>query len=177
MLEHDSPVITAFWQDACAALGISEDSPHCSSQFAEHDENTTQDILEIIDDIGALAVSSLKRGTCHQAMQFEIENVPMRKVGDYWIVVKTDGTPVCVVKIIAIHIVPFDQVGPEFAASEGPERGLIPSHENWSNGHREYFQEQCEEWGVAWDESNPVVCESFITVYSPDYHLPLGVRD
>jgi uncharacterized protein YhfF len=72
-----------------------------------------------------------------------------------------------------MNIVPFNLVGPEFAASEGPEGGLIPSHENWSNAHREYFQEQCERWGVAWHEDHPVVCESFITVYSPDYKFSI----
>ncbi|MBT4890369.1 MAG: ASCH domain-containing protein [Rhodospirillales bacterium] len=176
MIIHESPEIDAFWKAACAALNISETTRHYALPFCEHDENTKEDILEIIDDIGALAVSSLKRGTCHLAMQFEKEDVPMRNVDDYWIVVKTDGTPECVVKIIGINIVPFNLVGPEFAASEGPEGGLIPSHENWSNAHRGYFQEQCEGWGVAWREDHPVVCESFITVYSPDHPLPLGLN-
>jgi len=78
------------------------------------------------------------------------------------------------VKIIGINIVPFKQVGPEFSASEGLEGDVLPSYENWSFAHRDYFQEQCLVWGIDWQEDNPVVCESFITVYSPDY--PLGVR-
>ncbi len=175
MIIHESPEINAFWKNACTALNIDEESRHYSLPFAEHDETTGEARHELIDGIGALAVKSLKRGTCHQAMQFEMDDVPMRRVGDYWIVVKTDGTPVCVVKIIGINIVPFNQVGPEFAASEGPERGLIPSHENWSHGHRGYFIGQCERWGVPWREDNPVVCESFITVYSPG--CSLGIRD
>jgi uncharacterized protein YhfF len=174
MINLDTPEIDSFWKDACTALGISETSRHCALPFAEHDENTSEEELEIIDGINALAVKHLKRGTCHQAMQFEKDDIPMRRVGDHWIVVNADGTPICVVRIIGINIVPFNQVGPEFAASEGPEGGLIPSHENWSHAHREYFKEQCERWGVPWHEDHPVVCESFITVYSPNY--PLGVR-
>ena len=175
MIIHDSPEIAAFWKDACTTLNIDEKSRHYALPFAEHDKTTDEARHELIDGIGALAVQSRKRGTCHQAMQFEMDNVPMRRVGDHWIVVKTDGTPVCVVRIIGINIVPFNQVGPEFAASEGPERGLIPSHENWSYGHRRYFMKQCENWGVPWHEDNPVVCESFITVYSPGNSL--GTRD
>ena len=174
MINVDSPAIDAFWKDACTALGISEASRHCALPFAEHDANTDEEEIAIIDGINALAAIHLKRGTCHQAMQFEQEDIPMRHVGDHWIVVNVDGTPICVVRIIGINIVPFSQVGPEFAASEGPEGGLIPSHENWSNAHRGYFQEQCERWGVPWHEDHPVVCESFITVCSPDH--PLGVR-
>ncbi|RLA15830.1 MAG: hypothetical protein DRQ59_00460 [Gammaproteobacteria bacterium] len=169
-----SPEIEAFWKKACAFLEIGEDTHYCALPFCEHYENTDVEELDIIDGIAELAVKSLKRGTCHQAMQFEKDNIPMRSVGDYWVVVKTDSTPICVIKIIAINIVPFNQVGPAFAASEGPEGGLIPSHENWSNAHREYFQEQCERWGVAWHEDHPAVCESFITVYSPDYLF--GIR-
>ncbi len=79
-----------------------------------------------------------------------------------WIVLKCDGNPVCVVKIIGIDIMPFNQVNPVFAASEGDL-----SLDFWRNGHREYFQKQCERWGVTWRESFPVVCGSFITVYRP----------
>ena len=174
MIIHESPEIDAFWKNACTALNIDEESRHYALPFAECDE-TQGEVVETINSIGELAVKSLKRRTCHQAIQFEMDDVAMRSVGDYWIVVKVDGTPVCVVKIIGINIVPFNQVGPEFAASEGPERGLIPSHENWSYAHRRYFIKQCERWGVPWREDNPVVCESFITVYSRDY--PLGIRD
>jgi len=174
MIIHESPEISAFWKKACAALDIGEESRHYALPFAECDQ-TQGEIVDRINEIGELAEKSLKRGTCHQAMQFEMDDISMRSVGDYWIVVKVDGTPICVVKLTAIHIAPFNQVGPEFAASEGPERGLIPSHENWSYAHRRYFMGQCERWGVRWREDNPVVCESFITVYSPAY--PLGIRD
>jgi len=174
MITHDNPKIDAFWKEAAAALNISEDTAYCAMPFCEHNENTSDEELEIIDGIGAMAINHLKRGTCHQAIQFKKDNVAMRTVGDFWVVVRTDGTPTCVVKIIGINIVPFNQVGPEFAASEGPEGGVLPSHENWSFAHREYFIEQCELWGIQWHEDHPVVCESFITVYSPNH--PLGVR-
>ena len=174
MRNHQNPQIDAFWKAATSAMEISEDTPFCAMPFCEHFDTTDSDELKIIDDIGAMAGIHLKRGTCHQAMQFVKDKIPMRSVGDYWVVVRTDGTPFCVIKIIGVNIVPFNQVGPEFAASEGPEGGVLPSHENWSFAHREYFIEQCERWGVDWHEDHPVACESFITVYSPDY--PLGVR-
>ena len=174
MIIQESPEISAFWNAACKTLGIDENSRHFAMPFAECDKTNTE-LVAVIDEIADLAARNLKRGTCHQSMQFEIEDIPMRHVGDYWIVLKVDATPVCVVKMIGINIIPFNQVGPEFAASEGPERGLIPSHENWSYAHRQYFMRQCERWGVEWRESNPVVCESFITVYSPT--CPLGIRD
>jgi uncharacterized protein YhfF len=140
--------------------------------FVEHFDGETPQMLQIIDDIAEMAVRGLKRGTCHLAMQFEHDKVAMRNVGDYWIVVKTDGTPVCVVQIIAIEILPFNRVGPVFAASEGPEDGGLPTHAHWFALHEEYFREQCDRWSTAYRDDLPVVCESFITVYSPE--MPWG---
>jgi len=167
MILHDSPEIEAFWTKACKTMGIATDARRQALPFVEFFDDETPEMLQIIDDIADMAVEGLKRGTCHLAMQFEHDKVPMRQVGDYWIVVKTDGTPVCVVQIIAIEQLAFNRVGPVFAASEGPEDGGIPSHTRWYALHKEYFEEQCDRWGVPFREDHPVVCESFITVYSP----------
>jgi uncharacterized protein YhfF len=163
MLGFDTPEIDEFWKDACSSLGIDENTPHCAYTFAE--PNGDPKITLEIDDIAALALAGLKRGTAHLELQFEKDDIPLREVGDYWIVLKCDGTPVCVITLIGTNILPFNQVGPVFAASEGPELGLIPSLENWRNGHKEYFIEQCARWGVTFKEDLSVVCESFIKVY------------
>ena len=103
MIFHDSPEITAFWKDACTAINIDEESRHYALPFAECDE-ADEAVVKRINAIGELAAKNLKRGTCHQEIQFELDDVPMRRVGDYWIVVRLDGTPVCVVKIIGINM-------------------------------------------------------------------------
>ena len=172
MIPHASTAIDTFWHAACAATGIPADARRHALPFVEFSGDDSAEMLQIIDDIAEMAVQGLKRGTCHLAMQFDRDRVPMRQLGDYWIVVRTDGTPVCVVQVIAIEILPFDRVGPVFAASEGPEDGGLPTHANWSALHREYFQEQCARWGIGYRDDLPVVCESFITVYSPT--MPWG---
>lgn len=173
---HDSPEIEAFWAKACAALNIAPEARRFALPFVEVTDADGPEMLQVIDDIANLAVHGLKRGTCHLAMQFEHDNVPMRQVGDYWIVVKSDGTPVCVAQVIAINQLAFNRVGPVFAASEGPEDGGIPSHARWYALHKEYFEEQCERWGVLFSEDHPVVCESFITIYSPGMSWGEGTK-
>ncbi|MBT4890371.1 MAG: ASCH domain-containing protein [Rhodospirillales bacterium] len=158
----DTPEINVFWQDACTALEINIDSPHIACAFAEA---TSPDRVSAIDAIGELSLSNQKRGTAHLELQFKTDGIPMRNIGDYWIVLKCDGSPICVVKIIALDIVPFNQVGPVFAASEG-EGDL--SLDYWRNVHGRYFKAQCERWGKEWRDDFSVVCESFITVYRPD---------
>ena len=162
MLRFSTPEIDAFWETACSAMGISPDSPHCASTFAEP---RSPDRVADIDALAQLANENQKRGTAHLAVQFENDGIPMRNIGDYWIVVKCDGTPICVVQIIGIHITPCDQVDPVFAASEG-EGDLSLAY--WRDAHIPYFQSQCERWGMAWREDLAVVCESFIVVYRPD---------
>jgi len=161
MLRFDTPLISSFWQSACADLGIPCDSHHCACTFAEP-RNPVR--IQAIDALSELALSGQKRGTAHLEMQFREDNIPMREIGDYWIVLKCDGTPMCVVRIIAIEIVPFNQVGPEFAASEG-EGDL--SRRYWREAHGAYFQAQCDRWGVTWRDDLLVVCENFLTVYRP----------
>ena len=68
----------------------------------------------------------------------------MRQVGDYWIVLKCDGSPQCVVQIIGIEILPFNKVGPIFAASEGD--GDL-SLRYWRQGHMAQFKDQCKAVG------------------------------
>ena len=172
MLEFDTPEIDEFWEEACAYLGISENSRHCALTFAEPNRET--DVAEWIDPIADNAVNRMKRGTAHLAMQFEKDDIPMRQVGDYWIVLKCDGSPQCVVQIIGIEILPFNKVGPIFAASEGD--GDL-SLRYWRQGHMAQFKDQCKRWDVAWCEDYPVVCESFITVYRPGDTVPPSFPD
>lgn len=162
MISYSSPEIDRFWAYACDHLGISVDEEHHAGPFAE--PNGDEEIDEIIDEIANLAWLGMKRGTAHLDMQFEKDNVPRRNVGSYWIATKAKGAPVCVVRMTGIDVVPFRDVGQIFAASEG-EGDLSLAY--WRNGHQEYFEEQCERWGVEWDDALPVACESFIPVYCP----------
>ena len=165
MLTFDTPEISSFWKQACAAMGISDESPHCAHTFAEPNRST--DAKKWIDPIADNAVNRMKRGTAHLEMQFELDGIPMRDIGDYWIVLKCDGSPQCVVQIIAIETQPFNRVGPVFAASEGDDDLSL---RYWRQGHKAQFLDQCDRWGVAWSEDYPVVCESFVTVYRPCDH-------
>lgn len=160
-------VIEAFWLEAAAALGLPADAPHIVAPIARCDATTPAHERAMVDELADLAARHLKRGTCHLALEFEREDTPVRQVGDHWVILRADGTPTCVVRMVAIDTVPFDQVGPQFAALEGPEEGRIPSYRNWWRVHRDYFRDQCARWGVPYADDLPVVCETFITVHSP----------
>lgn len=163
MLFFDTPGTREFWRKACAQADIDPQTPHHAGTFAEPDADDPED-AEFIDSLSELARSGNKRGTAHMALHFEHEGIRIREPGDAWIVTNTRGEPLCVVRITQVAITPFDQVGEEFAASEG-EGDLSIAH--WRKAHLDYFRNQCAQWNHTWRDDQPVVCESFELVYRP----------
>ncbi len=159
MMGFDTAEVDAFWREACADRDIDPTSGRCAYTFAEIGKNVD---TSAINELSDLATSGHKRGTTHLRIHFDQEQIAMRQPGDYWIVTKTTGEPMCLVRITNVDIKPFNQVELAFAASEG-ESDL--SLDYWRRVHSAYFQEQCERWGVEWREDLPVVCESFDLVY------------
>lgn len=161
MLIFDTPDTETFWQRACDATGTDPATPHHAGTFAGPDGDVE---AAFIDELTGLAAGGQKRGTTHMRLEFEHRGIRMREVGDCWTVTTTQGQPLCVVRITNVAIVAFEDVGLEFAASEG-EGDL--SFEYWHSGHCRYFQSQCAKWGYEWREDTPVVCESFEVIHRP----------
>lgn len=161
MLRFDTSATRAFWQVACATTGIDPATTHHAGTFAEprNPERTS-----FLDELSRMATEGRKRGTAHMKLHFEHETIPMREPGDCWIVTTCAGEPLCVVRITAVAVTPFDQVGETFAASEG-EGDLSVAH--WRQAHLAYFQDQCAMWDEVWRDDMPIVCESFELAYRP----------
>ena len=86
----------------------------------------------------------------------------MPRPGDPSIVERWSGEPICVIETSAIAMVPFAEVGAEFAAAEGEDDGSL---ESWRRGHWSYFDRECARIGREPDAGMPVVCESFSVVF------------
>ncbi len=167
MLFFDTAETQAFWRDACGATGIDPGTTYHAGTFAEPVEEDEMPIgvqVAITEELSRLARDGEKRGTTHMRLHFEQEAIRMREPGDCWIVTTVAGAPLCVVRITTVEIMPFDQVGEVFAASEG-EGDL--SLEYWRGAHIDYFKAQCRQWGHEWRNDQPVVCESFELVHQP----------
>ena len=161
MLRFDTDETRSFWQLACAANGIAPATTHHAGTFAEP---RSDERVAFINELSVMASDARKRGTAHLRLQFEREEIPMRRPGDCWIVTTTAGKPLCVVRITNVAITPCKDVEPKFAASEG-EGDLSVAH--WRGAHLPYFKSQCQQWGEEWREDRLVVCENFELVYTP----------
>ena len=157
MIGKKTPEVEAFWQKARKAKSI-EASNYVVSTFSDPKYSTKTDY------ISGLAAQGVKRGTCHMALDFEVNGVIRRKPGDHWVVLDSKNAPLAVVRVTKVEVKPFNQIGEDFAKVENEGDGTF---KYWYDGHLGYFQRQCAGWGKEWRMDAPCVCESFELVYKP----------
>ena len=110
------------------------------------------------DELLDLVSDGLKRATAHLSLDFDKNDLPTRKVGDYWVVLSSQLQPRYLIRITDIDIRPFNLVEQSFAVREGEgDKSLA----YWRNVHQEYFELQCKEWGITFDVDMLTVCEGF----------------
>ena len=141
----------AFWERQRSALGI-ETELYDASTFADVRFATYH------DELLGLVAAGKKRATAHLQLDFERNNIRRRSVGDYWVVVNSASEPRFLIRITDVDIRPFIKVEQSFAEREGEGDSSLAY---WATVHREYFEQQCAEWGILWDENLPTVCEGF----------------
>ena len=160
MIGSNAENVKEFWKSFCAANDLPDDTEYHARTFSDSRYSL------VTDEIAELARQGNKRGTCHLQLDFEKNAVPYRFPGDYMVVLNSTLTPLCVIQCRRLEFVAFNQVTDEFAASEG-EGDL--SYDYWAKVHKRYFVKLLETWGLDWDASINVVCESFETVWPKPY--------
>jgi uncharacterized protein YhfF len=156
MIGTKTAAVAAFWSAERARLGLADADYHVST-FADPRFATYHD--ELLDLVG----KGKKRATAHLQLDFEINGVRRRQVGDYWVVVDTASNPRYLVRVTDVDVRPFNAVEASFAAREGEGDSSL---DYWTRVHREYFEPQCAAWGIAWSPSLLTVCEGFELIAS-----------
>jgi uncharacterized protein YhfF len=157
MIGEKTQAVRDFWKRCRADYGIASEEFHATT-LADPQFLDLSDPLLDLSEHPRLIAARQKQGTAHLAMDFEINGVPRREVGDYFMILNYDSTPQSLVRIVDVYVAPFEKVPVSFAEREG-EGDLSLTF--WQDAHRAYFQPQCAKWGVAWREDLPTVCESF----------------
>lgn len=106
----------------------------------------------------ALIRSGKKRGGASLLWAHEAEGEPVPEVGDIEIVVDHRNEPSLVTRIVGVQVLPFIEVGAEFAAREAEGDACLAY---WRRAHWAYFSRECRRLGREPDEMMPVVCSSF----------------
>ena len=147
--------VSLFWGAFCAQ--VAED---CSDRFFEafhFDDNQTA-----ANELADLVHAGVKQATASLVWSYESAGISPPKPGALSVVTYWDGSPVCVIETLKVEVLPFEQVGAEFAAAEGEGDGTL---EYWRRVHWAYFGRQCARIGRETSLTMPVACERFKVIY------------
>ena len=149
--------IENYWQNFLATLPA--DSPYHGKTYVAEGFG---DNPELADELGALIVSGIKTGTCSALWEWEAEGNPIPEVGLISITLNGAGEPICIIETIEVAKRRFNEVGADFARSEG-EGDL--SLEYWRKAHTNFFSRVLPKFGKSFTEEMPLVCERFRVIY------------
>lgn len=107
-------------------------------------------------ELALLVVSGRKTATSSLAWEYEWEGSPLPRLGDEDIIADSNGMPYAWIRTTSIQVVPFEKVGPDFAAAEGEGEGTL---EGWRQVHWAFFSDFVAESG----ESQAVSCRSYVS--------------
>jgi len=133
------------------AVGISVPAGRLRADQYGDSPELSRELIELIR-------TGPKRAGTGLLWAYEAEAEELPQVGDIEIVVDHEHEPALLTRVIRVEVVPFNQVGAEYAAIEGEEDGSL---EYWRQGHWNFFSRECARIGREPREDMPVVCSVF----------------
>ncbi len=113
-------------------------------------------------EISELVLDGTKTVTGSVLWSHEADGKPLARPGDRWIVTNGRDDPVCIIQTTEVCIIPFDEVGEEYARDGGEgDRSLL----SWRKMYWEYIVSECARIGRDPTEKAPLVMERFKVVY------------
>ncbi|HEX6678862.1 MAG TPA: ASCH domain-containing protein [Actinomycetes bacterium] len=149
----DRRAVEEWWQAFRRAGGVDAD---------QHGTLAFGDSPAMADELAGLVVHGPKRATAGLLADYERENEPLPREGEYAVVVDGRGRPVAVVRTTQVEVKPLREVDAAFAWDEGEgDRTLA----YWLDAHRRFFARRCEALGVAFSDAVLTVFERFELVW------------
>lgn len=118
----------------------------------------------LANELAELVLRGIKRATAGSVWSYEDDGKRIPVPGDLSIVTNWAGSPLCIIETESVDVVPFSEVSPEFAATEGEGDGSLSF---WREAHRQYFTRECARAGREFSEHMLVACERFKVAYAP----------
>ena len=113
------------------------------------------------DKLAELVRAGEKTATCSALVFYELENEELPQVGEYNIILDSEGNAVCITKTTTVYVTTFDAISETHAFKEGEgDRSL----EYWRKVHREFFSGELRTINQPFDEKMELVCEEFEVV-------------
>lgn len=105
---------------------------------------------EAPDKLSELVVQEIKTATCSAYDLYQAEGEPIPKVGDYSIILNSDGEAVCIIKTTTVYLTEFNKVSSEHAYKEGEgDRSL----DYWREVHINFLTNELVSVHQSFDEN------------------------
>ena len=114
------------------------------------------------DELARLTADRIKTATASAYPLYELEQEELPKVGEYNVILLTDGTALCITKTTKISLIPYRDVSEVHAYREGEGDRSLPY---WRKVHEAFFAEELASAGLTFTEDMTVVCEEFEVVF------------
>ena len=150
--------LNLYWQQFLASLPVGTDPP---SGFVEPAVFgfTREDATEI----SKLVLEGVKSSSGSVLSSYQPDGKALPRIGDFWIVVDGDQNPVCVIRTSSVKVVPYSQVGEEYAHWGGEGDRTL---ESWRRMYWQYICQECERIGRQPTTDAPLIMERFEVVFS-----------
>jgi uncharacterized protein YhfF len=114
-------------------------------------------------EINPLVLDGTKTATGCLLWSLEADGKPTPAAGDHWVVTDGGDQPVCIILTTNAQVIPFDQVGSDYALWGGEgDRSL----ESWRDMYWSYIESECARIGRTPEPHTPLVMERFEVVYA-----------
>lgn len=153
---NNTEKIRSVWQDYLDSLPEEANKPDKYEiwYFCDNEKDA--------DELAGLVKDGIKTATCALIWEYEAEGDELPAAGNYGIITKWTGEPVCIVKTTDVQIKAFNEVDEQHAYREGEgDRSLA----YWRKIHWEVFSRYCANMDREPEETMPLVCEKFEVVF------------
>src|SRR5215469_3981413 len=109
-------------------------------------------------EISKLVLEGIKTATGSVLWSYQADGKALPRIGDFWIVADGDGNPVCVIRTSSVQVIPFSEVGEEYAGWGGEGDRTL---ESWRRMYWRYICQECERIGRQPTTDAPLIMEHF----------------
>ena len=117
--------VLPFWERFQSAAGADASARFCEAFHFDNNEAGATELAQLV-------LEGCKRGTASLEWSFESTGRPRPRPGDLSVVTDWHGGPLCVIETRSVVVMPFDEVGEDFAAVEAEGDGSL---RYWREGH------------------------------------------
>ncbi|ADG41522.1 MULTISPECIES: 5-formyltetrahydrofolate cyclo-ligase [Leuconostoc] len=154
ILNVNAAKIGDYWVNYLTQWHLALDTPlPASGQFGT---------VDVADELAGLIISGTKTATASWAEGYALDNEPIPKVGDFFIVLDKQRLPVAIIQTTQVVIEKFNLVDERHAYLEGEGDRTL---DYWRRVHTQFWQHELAQYNYQLDDDTEIVLERFERVF------------